>query len=97
MSTGGIDPKVIANLPAAVLKTIPAGQPPQGILADFANPPTRVPIVLAVSTVFLTLAVTCFTIRIYTKIAIAKNWRWDDCELHYPGSKGLNGINSNTH
>ncbi|MCJ1379010.1 hypothetical protein MMC17_002109 [Xylographa soralifera] len=85
MSAGTIDPKLIGSIPLAVLKTTPAGQPPLGIQPNFADPPTRVPVILGVGIAFIVLAVICFSLRIYTKLAIAKNWKWDDltCSLGF--------------
>ena len=82
MSTSKVDPNVIGSIPLALLKTLPAGQPPSGIQPNFANPPTRVPVILGVGIAFLVLAVLCFSIRIYTNLAVAKKWKWDDCEWH---------------
>ena len=81
MSTNDADPRLIESIPPVLWKTIPAGQPPPGIQADFKDPPTMVPIILGVSIAFMTLAVFCFSIRIYTKLVMTNNWRWDDCEL----------------
>ena len=81
MSAGNVDPKLIQSMPPVLLKTLPAGQPPPGVRPSFAEPPTRVPVILGVGIAFVVLAVLCFSVRIYTKLAIAKNWQWDDCEL----------------
>lgn len=80
MSAGTVDPKLMESIPLALLKTVPAGQPPSDIQPNFANPPTRVPVILGVGIAFLALAVFCFSIRIYTKLAIVKTWKWDDGE-----------------
>lgn len=85
MSSGIFDPELIKSIPLAVLKTIPAGQPPPGINPNFADPPTRVPIILGICAAFLVLAVICFVIRIYTKLAVAKKWTWDDCKWQRSG------------
>lgn len=90
MSAGNIDPKLIESIPPAVLKTLPAGQPPPGIEANFADPSTRVPVVLGVGIAFIALAVFCFSIRIYTKLAITKNWKWDDGKWHRCRHRRLN-------
>lgn len=90
MSTGNVDPNLIESIPPALLKTLPAGEPPPAIKPDFAEPPTRVPVILGVSIAFIVLAVVCFSIRIYTKLAIAKKWKWDDCEWHRYGRGRLN-------
>jgi hypothetical protein len=78
MSFGNMDPQTIADLPPGLLKTIPAAQPPPGIQPNFSNPETQVPAMLGVGIAFLALALICFTIRIYTKATISKNYRWDD-------------------
>lgn len=70
--------KALLSAPASILKTIPGGAPPQGVIPNYANPPTRVPVILGVGTAFLVFASVCFSIRIYTKVVIAKNWKWDD-------------------
>jgi len=81
MSTSGnIDPKVIESLPEAFLKITPGAQPPPGVVPNFIHPPTRVPVMLGVTIPFLILALFCFSIRIYTRIVLTKNWRWDDCK-----------------
>ena len=80
MSAGSVDPKIIGSIPSAVLMTIPAGQPPSGVQPNFTDPPTQVPVILGVGIAFFILAILCFSIRIYTKLAIAKNWKWDDCK-----------------
>jgi len=83
MSAGTIDPKLIESIPPAVVKTLPAGQPPPGVKPNFTHPATRVPIVLAVGIAFVALAVVCFSIRIYTKLTMRKKWKWDDGEWHW--------------
>lgn len=82
MSTSKVDPKLIESIPLTVLKTMPAASPPPGIQPNFADPPTRVPVILGVSIAFFVFAILCFSIRIYTKLAVVKNWKWDDCEWH---------------
>ena len=78
MSVENADPQLIQSIPPASLKTLPAGQPPPGIHPNFADPPSRAPVILGICLTFAVLAVICFSIRIYTKLAIAKNWKWDD-------------------
>ena len=80
MSAGAIDPKAIENIPSAVLEKIPAGSPPVGVQSNFIDSPTRVPVVIGVSTAFFFLALFCFSLRVYTKTAITKKWKWDDCK-----------------
>lgn len=78
------NPKLIEAIPQAVLEKLPAAAPPVGVVPNFADPATRVPVILGISITFFVLAVVCFMIRIYTRIAI-KNWRWDDltCALGF--------------
>ena len=83
MSINNIDPKSIESIPLALLKTTPAGEPPPNIQPNFADPPTRVPVVLGISIAFVILAVLCFSIRIFTKLVVVKKWRWDDCKWHH--------------
>ena len=76
------DPKLIKSIPLAVLKTTPAENPPLGVQPNFANPPTRVPVILGIDIAFLVIAIFCFSIRIYTKLLVVKKWKWDDRKRH---------------
>jgi hypothetical protein len=73
-----IDPKVVESIPESVLAILPAATPPPGVQANFIDPPTRVPVLLGLGSTFLVIALLCYTVRIYTKVAIVKSWRWDD-------------------
>lgn len=77
MSNNGPDLELIENNPS-LLKTIPAGFPPSNVQPNFEDPYTRLPLLLGVSIPLIVLAISCFSIRIYTKLAILKNWKWDD-------------------
>lgn len=79
MATAAITAEQLQGIPKDVLKVLPAQIPPDGIIPNFDNPQTRVPAILGVGFVFLALALFCFSIRIYTRIAYKKSWRWDDC------------------
>lgn len=81
MSAGNVDPKVIPSIAPTLLKTLPAGPAPPGVLPNFVDPPTQVPAILGVGIAFLVLAVFCFSLHIYTKLAVAKDWKWDDREF----------------
>lgn len=80
-----VDPKAIEQLPPSVLRTIPAGTPPSNVQPNFIHPPTLVPAVLGVGASFLTLALFCFLIRLWTKLTITKKFTWDDltCTLGF--------------
>ena len=82
MSATGVDAQSIERIPPALLQTLPTKAPPPGILSNFVNPPTLVPAVLGVGTAFLILALICFSLRAWTKLAINKRCSWDDCK--YP-------------
>lgn len=69
---------ILKSLPPEALKVIPLAQPPPGVKANFENPPTRVPVILGVSSTYLVIATICLGIRTHTKIVIAKKWGWDD-------------------
>lgn len=72
------DPKVLEELPAELLEMLPVQTPPLGIQSNFVDPASRVPVILGIGSTFFALALLCFIIRVYTKIAILKKWRWDD-------------------
>ena len=76
--SASIDPKVVESIPESVLAILPAATPPPGVLANFIDPPTRVPVLLGLGSTFLLIALLCYTVRIYTKVAIVKSWKWDD-------------------
>ena len=79
MSSSAITPEELGSLSPALLAQIPAATPPSGVQPNFTNPETRVPVILGVGIAFLVLAISCYSIRIYTKVS-AKRWSWDDCE-----------------
>ena len=77
-----LDPSAIAAIPPLMLASIPAAIPPSGVIPNFVDRPTIVPLILGLSYAFLVLASVCFVIRIWTKAFIVKKWQWDDCKLH---------------
>ena len=72
--------KIIESLSPEELETTPAGQPPAGVQPNFAHPQTLVPTILGTLITLFALTCICFSIRIYTKIFIAKKLKWDDSE-----------------
>lgn len=82
MSRFGSDISVdlINSIPPALLGTIPAAPPPQGITPDFVDPPSRSNLLLGLTSTFLGLAVISYVIRMYAKITIFRKVTWDDCE-----------------
>ncbi|KAK2880119.1 hypothetical protein FQN49_000533 [Arthroderma sp. PD_2] len=75
------DPNLLKNIPPEVLSTIPGEKAPPGVIPNFENPQTQVPVIIGVGSAFLVLACFCFFIRIYTRIAISKTWKWDDLTI----------------
>ena len=61
---------------------IPIAEPPPGYSQVLTNPPSQGYILIIISSIFLTLMVCSFLIRVYTKICISKEWGLDDCK--YP-------------
>jgi hypothetical protein len=82
MSRFGSDISVdlINSIPPALLATIPAASPPPGIVPNFDHPPSRSNLLLGLTSVFLSLAVISYFIRMYTKIKILRKVSWDDCK-----------------
>ncbi|KAF1975825.1 hypothetical protein BU23DRAFT_579032 [Bimuria novae-zelandiae CBS 107.79] len=74
----GPSPDLLKSLPPEAYATIPFALPPLRVEANFNNPPTRVPVIFGVSFTYLAITTFCLGIRAYTKVAIAKKWRWDD-------------------
>ena len=57
----------------------PAGKPPSGVIANFADPPDlEVPVILTIL-FFITVAAFATWMRIYTKIFIIKALAYEDC------------------
>lgn len=75
-----IDVSFVRNLPPSLLGILPSAPPPPGVVPDFENPQTLVPVILAVESVFTAIALIVFFIRIYTKSVILRSWKWDDCK-----------------
>ncbi|KAL8825470.1 MAG: hypothetical protein Q9170_007775, partial [Blastenia crenularia] len=75
MSASGVDPQLLNSLPADVLKTLPAAQPPRGAQANFDDPPTRVPVILTVGVIFFVLALQSYitTIVITPALGLIKS------------------------
>ncbi|TGO40207.1 hypothetical protein BHYA_0040g00150 [Botrytis hyacinthi] len=65
-------PSEILNLPPEVLATIPLGSPPAGVQALPPNPVSRGWLLISVSSILFFMATTCFTIRVYTRVAIQR-------------------------
>ncbi|KAG4432496.1 hypothetical protein IFR05_012036, partial [Cadophora sp. M221] len=60
---------------------VPAFDPPQGITANFINPPTIECSVLEVSLPLSVISTTFVAVRIYTRLKIVKSLGWDDLLL----------------
>lgn len=60
--------------------TMPALPPPAGQISDFVNPDYNGASFVAVTSVFLALAVISLTIRVWTRVFIVGNFGTDDCK-----------------
>jgi hypothetical protein len=79
-----IDSLDISSLTPEVLQMLahmPAGAPPEGVVPNFENPPTRAAIQIWSTSVCLVLALLFFFNRLYIKARWMKKWSWDDCML----------------
>lgn len=72
------DPSIVKDLPPALLDSLPGGSPPPGVVPDFENPESRVPAIVGVEAAFTAIALIVISIRMYTKLAVMKAWKWDD-------------------
>ena len=58
----------------------PALTPPPGVIPDFQDPFTLRPYFIVASSVGLVVSGFALLLRLYTKIAIVKHCRWEDCK-----------------
>lgn len=65
-------------LPPAILDTIPALAPPEGLQSNFVNPQSKGYILNAVATFLFGLAVLFYAVRVYSKTRIVRMTSWDD-------------------
>jgi hypothetical protein len=75
------DVSALKALPPQALMQIPGEAPPPGVVPNFVNPTTNVPLILGLSYFFFALASICYLLRIWTRVFVVKRWQWDDCEL----------------
>lgn len=59
---------------------IPAGEPPAGVTSNFVNPRYDGGRFIAISAVFLGLAVAIVVLRAYTRVFIQRCFAADDCK-----------------
>ncbi|KAF2446585.1 hypothetical protein P171DRAFT_483919 [Karstenula rhodostoma CBS 690.94] len=69
---------IVKSLSPEAFRVIPLAAAPSGVVPDFENPSTRVPVILGVSIASLVSATLCLGIRVHTKLYIMKKWKWDD-------------------
>lgn len=65
---------------AEILATRPGIEPPNGIVPNFDNPPTRNDIGISVATIFLLLVVVTGLLRLYSRVFVIRVFRLEDCE-----------------
>ena len=64
----------------ANLSTIPALNPPYGVIPDFVHPATRINITLIPCAGIVAVTILFVILRIYTKLYIIQSVGWDDCK-----------------
>jgi hypothetical protein len=69
-----------ASEQADFLANYPGILPPEGVVSNFVNPPTRNDIGLSVITIFLVLVVITGALRLYSRIAVVRTLKLEDCE-----------------
>lgn len=69
-----------ASEQADFLANYPGILPPEGVVSNFDNPPTRNDIGLSVITIFLVLVVITGSLRLYSRIAVVRVFKLEDCE-----------------
>jgi hypothetical protein len=74
------DVSALKALPPQALMQIPGEAPPPGVVPNFANPISNVPLILGLSYFFFAVASICFLLRIWMRVFIVKRWQWDDCK-----------------
>lgn len=68
----------ILQLPPHVLKQLPAGTPPPGVVPNLTNPEDEGYVLVTVATIFLVLGLVAYGIRAYGRVFVIKQVRWDD-------------------
>lgn len=69
-----------ASEQADFLANYPGILPPEGVVSNFVNPPTRNDIGLSVITIFLVLVVITGALRLYSRVAVVRGAKLEDCE-----------------
>lgn len=62
----------------AELSRTPALPPPDGVLSNFIDPPSRANSYIIVNSIALALMILCVSLRLYAKIWIIRSPGWDD-------------------
>ena len=62
----------------------PAGQPPAGVVPNFANPPNLVTLNIAVVAIGLTITTLTVSARVFTKLSLIRSVAYEDCKPQDP-------------
>ena len=81
MDIDSLDISSLAPEVLQMLAAMPASPPPEGIVSNFENPPTRAGLQIWSTTVCMVFALIFFFNRLYIKACWMKKWSWDDCTL----------------
>ena len=65
------------------INSIPAMQPPPGVIPNFDNPESMHPYVLGVAIGTIAVMVIAISIRVYTKAFIMRDMKWEECTWHH--------------
>ena len=72
-----VDPEILPSL-----ANLPAGYPPNGVIANFDDPYTLAPLLYALGSVFVFIMLCFVAARFYAKVFIVRSYSWDDREFY---------------
>lgn len=73
--------QLLDSLTPEQLNTLPAANPPPGVVPNMTHPQWRVPEFFGTITPFLFIALIMYGIRVYMKIAVLRKWRIEDSKF----------------
>ena len=66
------------KLTPAQYAVLPGLEPPPGVTPNFVNPPTLVPLGIAVLVLCLVVTTLLVAARVYIRTSLVEAWGWDD-------------------
>ena len=70
----------VQNLPVDMDLNAAVEPPPPGVTSNFDNPESRAYETVIVFTIYLTIMMSIFLLRIYSKVFVTRSLGWDDCK-----------------